>query len=170
MVMDVLSSVVTVATGGTSALLSFLGGSAFRMIWGEASAYFTRKQEHAQEVERMKLQGELADKEHARNLESIRVQNELGIKVIEVQSKAALDEIETDAWASLVKNTTTKTGYAFIDVWKMSIQPALASFALMVVAGDVIRSGFVLAAWIVELVCSILGIYVADRHLTRRGK
>jgi hypothetical protein len=167
--MDVLSTALTLVSPASS-LVSFLGGSAFRMIWGEASAYFTRKQEHAQEVERMKVQADLADKEHARNLEAMRVQNELGIKVIEVQSQAALDQIETDAWATLVTNTTQKTGYGFIDIWKMSIQPALATFALLVVAGEVIRSGFVLSVWIMDLVSSILGIYLADRHLSRRGK
>jgi hypothetical protein len=140
------------------------------MLFGEVSAYFTKRQEHAQEVERMRLQGDLADKEHARNLEAMRIQNELGIKTIEVQSQAALDHVETDAWATLVTNTTQKTGYAFIDIWKMSIQPALATFALFVVAGSVVQSGFVLTVWIMDLVSSILGIYLADRHLSRRGK
>jgi len=70
------------------ALFSFLGGSAFRMIWGEVSAYFTRKQEHAEEKERMELQGKLEAEQHARNMESIRVQAELGVKTIQMQATA----------------------------------------------------------------------------------
>lgn len=167
--MDILSTALTMVSPG-SALLSFLGGSAFRMAWGELSSYFTRKQEHSQEIERMRLQGELADKEHARNLEAMRVQNELGIKVIEVESRAAQDAIEVDAWADVVKSTTRKTGYAIIDIWNMAIRPFLATFAIAVVGGDVIRSGFVLSVWVMDLVSSILGIYVADRSLSKRGK
>lgn len=170
MIMDTLSAGLAVATGGTSAFLSLLGGSAFRMLWGELSAYFTRKQEHAQEVERMKLQGELADKEHARNIETIRVQSDLGIKLIEVQRDADISRTESDAWASLVESTAKKTGYKAIDVWNMAIRPLLASFAILVVAGDVIRSGFVLSEWVMELVSAILGIYLADRSLSKRGK
>ena len=40
-----------------SALFSFLGGSVFRMIWGEVSSFIEKRQEHAQEIERMRLQG-----------------------------------------------------------------------------------------------------------------
>lgn len=167
--MDILSTALTLVSPA-SAVASFFGGSAFRMAWGELSAYFTRKQEHAQEIERMRLEGELADKEHARNIEAMRVQNELGIKVIEVQRDADIARVETDAWATLVDSTAKKTGYKVIDIWNMAIRPLLASFAICVIAGDVIRSGFVLSVWVMDLVSSILGIYVADRSLSKRGK
>lgn len=36
------------------AILSFLGGSTLRMVWGEVSAYLTRKQDHQHEVERIR--------------------------------------------------------------------------------------------------------------------
>ena len=39
-----------------SALISFLGGSAFRMVWGEVSSYFNKRQDHQHEMERMKAQ------------------------------------------------------------------------------------------------------------------
>ena len=39
-----------------SAIISFLGGSVFRMIWGEVSTWVTAKQNHAQELERLRLQ------------------------------------------------------------------------------------------------------------------
>ena len=71
-----------------SALFSFLGGSVFRMIWGEVSSFIEKRQEHAQEIERMRLQGDLDDKEHARNMEALRVQSELGIKEVQVKSVA----------------------------------------------------------------------------------
>ena len=63
-----------------SALISFLGGSAFRMLWGEVASFLTKRQEFKQEIELTRLQGQLAKESHERNIEALRVQNELGIK------------------------------------------------------------------------------------------
>ena len=54
-----------------SALLSFFGGTAFRMLWGEVSAYLNKKQDHAFEIERMRLQEQFDAAQHARNLEAL---------------------------------------------------------------------------------------------------
>lgn len=153
-----------------TALFSFLGGSAFRMIFGEISAWMTRKQDHQQEIERLQLQAELDAAQHGRNLESIRVQAELGVKTIEVQAEAALSQIETDAWSKLVDSTTKTTGIKWLDAWNGSIRPALATLAMVVVIGQIVINGFTLTDWDRELVAAILGIYLADRQLTKRGK
>jgi hypothetical protein len=153
-----------------SALISFIGGSAFRMIWGEVSAWFTRRQEQKLEIERMRLQGEMDAAAHARNMESIRLQADLGVKVIQAQHEADVDSIATGAWATLVEGTTKLTGLAFIDYWNAGIRPALATVAMAVVIGQVIQNGFVLSDWDKQLVGAILGIYVADRSLSKRGK
>ena len=153
-----------------TALFSFLGGSAFRMIFGEISAWMTKKQDHSHEVERLRLQAELDAAQHARNLEAIRVQAELGVKTIEVQAEAALTQIETDAWAKLVESTTKVTGIKWLDTWNGSIRPALATLAMLVVIGQIVVNGFALSDWDRELVAAILGIYLADRQLSKRGK
>lgn len=151
-------------------ILSFLGGNAFRLIFGEVAAYFSKKQEHAQEVERLKLQADLDAAQHARNLEAIKVQADLGVKTIQVQAEAALDRIDADAWASAVADVGKQTGIRFLDIWNGSIRPALASMAMAIVVFEVLQNGFVLSDWDRELVGAILGIYVADRSLARRGK
>lgn len=153
-----------------SALFSFLGGSAFRMIWGEVSAYFTRKQEHALEVERMKVQGELEAAQHARNMESIKTQADLGVKTIQVQADADLARIDAGAWAQAVADVGKQTGIRFIDIWNGTIRPLLATVAIAIVLFEVVKNGFVLSEWDRELVGAILGIYVADRTLGKRGK
>jgi len=153
-----------------SALVSFFGGSVFRMIWGEVSAFITAKQEHAQELDRMKLQGELDAAQHARNLEAIRVQNELGVKVIEVQRDADIDRIEAGAWERTVDVVGKLTGIAFIDIWNQSVRPLLATLAILFVCFEIIEHGMVLTDWDRELFGAILGIYVADRSLAHRGK
>lgn len=153
-----------------SALISFLGGSAFRMIWGEVSSYFTRKQEHALEIERMKVQGDLEAAQHARNLESIRVQADLGVKTIQVQAEADLARTDAAAWADAVAAVGRSTGIKFLDIWNGSVRPLLATIAIAVVLFEIIKNGFALSEWDRELVSAILGIYVADRTLGKRGK
>lgn len=153
-----------------SALISFLGGSAFRMIWGEVSSYFTRKQEHALEMERMKVQGDLEAAQHTRNLESIRVQADLGVKTIQVQAEADLARTDAAAWADAVAAVGRSTGIKFLDIWNGSVRPLLATIAIAVVLFEIINNGFVLSEWDRELVSAILGIYVADRTLGKRGK
>lgn len=153
-----------------SALVSFLSGSVFRMVWGELSAYFTRKQEHSQEIERMKIQGELDAAQHARNLESIRLQSDLGIKVIEVQRDADIDLIEAGAWERAVDGVGKLTGILFIDIWNQSVRPLLATLAILFVCFEIIQHGMVLSEWDRELFGAILGIFVADRNLSKRGK
>lgn len=153
-----------------SALISFLGGSAFRMIWGELSAYFKAKQEQAFEIERMKLQGEQEAAQHLRMMESIKQQAELGVKTIETQRDADIARVEADAWLSAVRTVGTQTGIGFVDLWNGVIRPLLATLSITVVVAEVVHNGFVLSDWDRELVAAILGIYVADRSLVKRGK
>ncbi len=151
-------------------ILSFLGGNAFRLIFGEVMAYFQRQQEHSLELERMKLQGDLEAAQQTRNLEALKLQAELGVKVIEAQREADLDRTDVGAWADAVAAVGRSTGIKFIDVWNGSIRPALATLAMLVIVFEIVQNGFILSDWDRELVGAILGIYVADRSLARRGK
>jgi hypothetical protein len=146
-----------------SALISFFGGSVFRMVWGEVSAWLTAKQQHAQDIESMKLKDMLDAAAHVRSLEAMKAQAELGVKTIEAQSTA-------DAFTQAVKDVGKSTGIVFIDIWNGSVRPALATAALIVICAEVIRNGWVLNDWDRELVGAILGVYVADRALVNRGK
>lgn len=153
-----------------SALISFFGGSAFRMIWGEVSHWITARQDQAHEIERLKLQGDLDAKAHARNLESLRLQSELGVKTIEAQREADLDRLDVGAFATAVADVGRQTGIKIIDIWNGAIRPLLATLAIGVVVVEIGCNGFVLSEWDRELIGAILGIYVADRSLAKRGK
>lgn len=153
-----------------SALISFLGGSAFRMIWGEVSSYFTAKQSHKQEMERMELQGKLDADTHARNLEALRVQNDLGVKTIMVQADAELGKIDASAWAQAVTDVGKTTGIKFIDIWNGSIRPYLATLASIILIMECAKHGWGPTDHVLMVCDAILGIYVADRSLTKRGK
>lgn len=152
-----------------SALISFLGGSVFRMIWGEISAWMTARQDHEHEIERMRLQGELDAAAHARNLEAIKVQADLGVREISVKAEAAIDEIEAQGWLEAVKGTTTKVGIYWVDAWNAVIRPAVATWSVLMITGHY-RQWWTLDGngW---AVCgAALGIYLADRALFKRGK
>ena len=152
------------------AIFSFLGGSAFRLIFGEVSSYFTKAQDHKYELARMEFQAKEDASQHDRNLASIRLQAELEVKVIEVQSKSDLDKIDASAWAEAVSAVGRSTGIKFLDAWNGSIRPALATLATIMLAAQFIHDDFMLTATIAEVVFAIIGIYIADRQLAKRGK
>lgn len=153
-----------------SALLSFLGGSVFRMIWGEVAAWVSARQEHAHEIERLRLQGELDAAQHARNQEAIRVQAELGIQTIRVQAEAAIGQAEAQGWAAAVAAAQQPTGIFVVDVWNGVIRPLAASIAILLWVFALNEQGFKMSDWDKELVGVILGFFFASRELVKRGK
>lgn len=153
-----------------SAILAFLGGSAFRMIWGEVSSYFSKRQDHKLEIERIKLQGELDAKQHERNQVAIRTQHELGIQTIRVQADADTARTDAEAFAAAMQRAAQPSGIKWVDAWNASVRPAYATFALGLWVLSEHRSGWALTAWTLELIASVAGFYFADRTLGKRGK
>lgn len=151
-------------------LLSFLGGSAFRMLWGEISSWLNRRQDHAFELERLRLQAQIDSEQHARNLEAIRVQHELGVQVIRVQGEADVGRAEADAWRAAVESIGRPSGIWLVDTWNGVIRPLLATICIVLVVLHFHDAGWRLddRGW--ALVGAVLGLYVAERSLFRRGK
>lgn len=153
-----------------SALISFLGGSVFRMIWGEVSSFVTARQEHKYELARMQLQGGLDAAAHDRNMKAITVQAELGVKTIQVQRDADIGKVEVSAWSDAVSAVGRATGIKWLDIANGTVRPLLAYLSIAVVVVEIAISGWILTDWDRDLVAAILGIYVADRTLGKRGK
>lgn len=153
-----------------STLLSFFGGSVFRMLWGEISAFINKRQDHNFEIQRLELQARVDAEQHARNLEAIRVQAELGVQTIRVAAEGKVDEITANAWQRAVDATAGHTGIWLVDLWNGIIRPALATMCAALVALHFYRAGWVLDEQGWALVGAVLGIYVADRTLFKRGK
>jgi hypothetical protein len=154
-----------------SALLSFLGGSAFRMLWGEISSYLNKKQDHAHEIERMRLQADLDAAQHERNLKAITVQAELGVKTIQVQAEGDVARYEAEAWRDVSRSTTTLTGIWIVDLWNAVIRPGGATWALVMLTCNEV-------GWLAQplsentqmVAYAFLGLFVADRTLGKRAK
>jgi len=152
-----------------SAVLSFLGGSAFRMIWGEVSAWLTKRQDHAYEMDRMRLQADLDERAHQRRMESVRFEAEQQVKIIQVQAEAAVGQLEAEGWLEAVKATGRKVGVAWVDAWNAGIRPGLATWGIVMLTLE----AFALAQineGTASVIFAALGIFVADRTLGKKGK
>lgn len=150
-------------------LMSFLGTSVFKLIFGEIMSLFTAHQETKQELARMEAQGALDAAQHLRNMQSTKLQADLGVKTIEVQAEADLSRFEAEGWLAAVKGTTGVTGYAIIDIWNGAIRPGVATWAIVMVSGNYMKF------WTLDengwsLCGAALGLYLASRDLFKRGK
>lgn len=150
------------------ALFSFLGGSVFRMIWGELSEAWNKHQDHKHELESMRLQMELEAQKASQDLERMRVASELGIKELEVKTNAEIESKEVDAFIVAQKTVMTKSGVQWIDGWNASIRPAAATTCLLLWWFALWQANFLLDAWSLDLVGVILGFYFANRSIINR--
>lgn len=151
-------------------ILGFFGGSVFRMLWGEISSFLTARQDHAHEMDRMRLQGELDAAQFQRNQDAIRVQADLGVRTIQVQAEANLAPIDASIFGKAVELTGKLTGFAIPDIWNAIIRPMLATECMILWSLHLYRHNWVLDDQGWALVGAALGIFVADRSLLKRGK
>lgn len=158
-------------------LVALFGGGAFRAIWGEASSLITKKQDHAQEIERIRIEAENAAANHVREIERIKLQVELGVKQIQLtgdidREKKLLDieELATKAWAAGQERAGIPTGVKFIDGWNGAVRPAYATVALILWVLALWMQGWHMSTFDTELACAIIGFFFADRTLGKRGK
>lgn len=153
-----------------SAILSFLGGNVFRMIWGEISQKWTESQNHKYEMEMLDKQATYAAAEHERNLASIKMQHDLGIEVIRVKGEQALAQVDAEAFSKMSEGTTRSVGIWLVDMWNGLIRPVGATMFLSMIALHYYKAGWVLDETGWAIAGAFLGIYVADRSLLKRNK
>lgn len=153
-----------------TALISFFGGNIFRMLWGEISSWMTKRQDHGQEMDRMRLQGELDAAQHVRTMESTAQQAALAVDVVRVQGDTKVDEIETSAWEDAVQGATKTSGIWVIDFWNGVIRPFVATWSICLITAFYYQKNWILDENGWGLCGAALGIYLADRTLFKRGK
>lgn len=154
-----------------SALLSFLGGSAFRLIWSQVAEFLNKKQEHSQEVERMQLQAELDNNRHKNDCERVRLQSELGVKEIMVAGDVEVGKLEAAAFMEAMKSAISKpTGIRWVDAWNNIIRPTGATLGYFLVFMELLSLGFVMNDWHRALVGTMLGFFFASRELAKGRK
>lgn len=153
-----------------SAILSFIGGSAFRMIWGEVSAWLKAKQEHLQEMDRMRLSEQLEQSRHTRQQELINLQHALGLQTIQLQGDIESEKLAAQAFLEAQKTLRAPSGIKWIDGWNAGIRPLVATITIVLWLGDVMQKAWALTEWDKNLIGAVLGFYFVDRSLKHRGK
>lgn len=153
-----------------TSLFAFLGGSAFRMVWGEVSAYVTKYQDQKHEVEMLKLQDVIEQARADRQIQQQKFAAEMGIKTIEVTRDAEVAKEEAAAFKTAMAEAFKPTGITWVDAWNGTIRPAGATIALSLWVLIMLRAGFIPTPWDLDLAAGMLGFFFADRSLGRRGK
>lgn len=150
-------------------ILEFLGGAAFRMIWGELSAYFTRKQEHKQEMERLEAQSRYENEAHQRRLGIITAETSAKVEVIRVQDQADVNKLEASAFEKAVEAVGRMTGITWVDGWNAMIRPGVATWSILMMTLAEFKV-VTLSEMTQSITAAALGLYLADRTLAKRNK
>lgn len=153
-----------------SALFSFLGGSVFRMVWGEVASFVQKRQDHQHEQEMLRLQAELDDRRAERQEKTIQLQHQLGIETVQVQGDVDMARAEYQAFVEAMKSANVKTGIGWVDGWNGCVRPSFATVCLLIWVLKVGSQSFVADEFDMSLLATIAGFYFANRELAKRGK
>lgn len=158
------------AAGPLSSVIGLFGGAAFRAIWAGVGGLISSWVEHKQEIQKAELQDRLDANKHQRNLTEMETAKRLELQVIERKGEIDLSLLDGEIFKSGLENLGKPSGFWIIDAWKSSIQPALATLVLWMVFQHYYTLNFKLddRGW--ELCGAVIGMYVADRFLFRRGQ
>lgn len=152
-----------------TAIITFLGGVAGRMMLEHLFSFITKWQDNKNELARLQLQGQLDDSAHKRNMESIQTQAALGIKVIEAQTAGHLAELDAEAFSKAVEAAGKPTGITWVDAWNGIIRPLLASMCIALWTLSLIQRHMVLDDWDRSLMSLALGVFVGGRIQLKGG-
>lgn len=152
------------------AIFSFLGGGAFRAIWGELSTFFTKRQDAKLEIQKMQLQGQLDAAAHTRHLAEVELQAKLGVQTIRVQADADVSRVEAQAFLAAQAELLKPSGIKWVDAWNGVIRPSFATVVIVLWIAALAKQNWALVAWDLDMMGSIAGFYFADRSLGKRGK
>lgn len=150
-----------------SAALSFLTGAVGRALIGRAIDWIEKRQEHLQEIDRIREQEKIDAAKHTRQMELIAQQASLKIGEIKLVGETQIGVAEANAFAEAMK-PQPPTGVRWIDGWNGTIRPATASLCLALWLLTFIRTWFEITDWDRNLIASVLGYYFADRHLGKK--
>jgi hypothetical protein len=114
-----------------TAILSFLGSAVFRWLLEKVFNIVERKQDHGQELERIKVQAEVDAAQHLRNLEMLEVQSRLKLDLVKEEHRGAFDAAEGEAFIESIKSAKP-SGIAWLDAWNGAIRPLVSTVCVLV--------------------------------------
>lgn len=140
------------------------------MIWAAFAEWLEKKQEHAHEQERMRMQAGLDKARHEQDCERVRLQYELGVKEIMVKADADIERAEADAFVAAIAAANKPTGIVWVDAWNGCIRPLTATIALLLWLSAMAVENWQMTDWDKELIAVAIGFYFANRELARGRK
>ena len=147
-----------------SALISFLGGTAFRWLFGELMGFLNKAQDHKHEQDMIRLNLEMDKERSALKRAELQAAADAGIKVVEAQAEAAHTAVMDQAWLSAVQGIDKPSGVAWVDGWNKAIRPALATASILLIIGNAVAPAHVVLTGVVlEVVCAVLGLFCGGR-------
>ena len=152
-------------------ILSFLGGTAFRWLIGEALGWLKARDEHRTEMERMLFQRDLDRERHQQQQEAIAAHAAAGLKAIDPQTLSHASAAAGDALLAPVQSVVGAAGQRgyWVGQWNAAIRPLLATVAILLIAANAFAPNVVvLSALLLDLICAVLGVFVGER-IRQRG-
>lgn len=153
----------------SGSLFSFLGGTVFRLVFGEIMAFLNKRIDHAHELAMLDKQQALEERRAVLQQAAAEQQTKLGIEMIAAQREAAADLLDGETFLMGVKATMIQTGIRWIDGWNALIRPGAATWAIVMLTLEA-AALLTLSDDCREVVSAALGLFLADRSLARRGK
>lgn len=151
-----------------SALLSFFGGAAFRYALGRLIDWLEAKQKFREEQARADQQERFDQARHVRQMELIKLQSDLKLGEIKLVGETQVNLADAQAFVEAQKRAFEPTGVKWVDAWNAMIRPGAATISLAIWLAKIVKAGFVIVQWDMDLVSGILGFFFADRHLGKR--
>lgn len=143
-----------------TALLGFLGSAFFRLFVDRVLSFAEKWQNHKHEMQMLDKQIEIAAKRHEFELDRVQVVAEMR-EMIEIVKAIAVAQ----------KADAERVGILWVDAWRMSIRPGIATvifgayFAAR--AYEIMNGAPALTEFDRALLASVGGYYFMDRTLAR---
>lgn len=150
-------------------LISFLGGTAFRWLFGSVLDQWNKYQDHKHEMAMMTLQHTQDAERHKWQQDAIKAQAEAGIKVIEAETqKASTAAVETAFALAMQGVNEASRREDWVGGWNAVIRPLLATVAILLLAGESVAPGLIkLTPLFADVACAALGVFVGERIKAR---
>jgi hypothetical protein len=147
-----------------TAILSFLGSAVFRWLLEKVFNIVERKQDHGQELERIKMQAEVDAAQHLRNLEMLEVQSRLKLDLVKEEHRGAFEAAEGEAFIESIK-AAKPSGIPWIDAWGGTIRPMVSTVCVGIWLASFVQRGFVANEFDLALIGSVIGWHFGTRSL-----
>lgn len=146
------------------ALMSFLGSAVFRWLLEKVFSLAERKQDHGQEIERMRVQAEVDAAQHLRNLEMLRIQADLKLDLIKEEHRGAYEAAEGEAFIESIRSARP-SGVRWVDAWNALIRPLVSTVCVALWAMSLVERDFQPNEFDLALIGAVIGWHFGTRSL-----